>query len=79
MAVAARFYVAKITRHAYNPGHVEVVLQAVVRGPENKAWASATPNGQITMTVNNEAAGAWFTGLLGDDVAITFDRADPLD
>jgi hypothetical protein len=79
MAVAARFYVAKITRNAYNPDHVEVMLQAVARGPENKAWASATPAGQITMTVNNEQAGAWFTDLLGNDVAITFDKADPLD
>lgn len=78
MAVQARFYVAKITRHAYNPDHVVVELQATVRGPENKTWASATPAGQITMTVNNERAGAWFADRLGDDVAITFDQADLL-
>lgn len=78
MAVAARFYVSQITRMAYNPDHLQVALQASTRGPENKAWASATPAGNITLTVNNPAAATWFGDRLGKDVAMTFDDApDP--
>jgi hypothetical protein len=78
MAVSARFYVAQITRHAYNPDHLQVTLQASTRGPENKAWASATPAGQMTLTVNNPDASAWFGDRLGKDLALSFtDAPDP--
>lgn len=71
--VAARFYVASITRHAYNPGAGQVVLRAVSRGPENATWAAATPTGTIDLTVGNEGALATFADALGKEVLITFD------
>ncbi len=76
MKVLARFYVSEVTRRAYDPGAVSVTLQAVGRGPENKAWASATPSGQITMAIKNGDAAAFFGDRLGKDVAITFEAAD---
>lgn len=76
MAVLARFYVAEITRRSYDPGAVQVTLQAVGRGEENKAWASATPSGQITMAIKNGAAAAFFGDRLGKDVAITFEATE---
>ena len=71
--VQARFYVRDITRHAYNPAQVEVVLAAVSRGSENKTWATATPSGTLTMHVSNPSAADWFNERLGKDVAITFE------
>jgi len=73
MSVQARFYVRDITRHAYNPAQVEVVLSAVSRGTENKTWASATPVGELKMSINNPAAAQWFADRLGQDVAMTFE------
>ena len=77
MAVVARFYCASITTTKWNPTseQTEVVLQAATRGQENKVWATATPVGKVTMTINNSAAGQWFRDHLGKDVAITFDDA----
>jgi hypothetical protein len=53
MSVRAKFYVRGITR--WNSGG-SVELQAVVRGNENKSWCSATPSGQLTMSILNESA-----------------------
>lgn len=74
MTVQARFYVASITHTAYGAqrGAVEVKLQAVSRGDQNRQWAAATPSGVITMQVNNEPAAKWFTDMLGQDVDIVF-------
>lgn len=74
--VTARFYVAEVTRRAYNPRHSSVVLQAAGRGEQNKAWAEATPTGQITMTITNESASAFFADRLGKDIAVTFEPLD---
>lgn len=73
MAVKARFYIAEISRKAYNPDHVEVVLQAAGRGEENKDWAKYTPSGEIKMTINNPPAAAFFADRLGKDVTLTFE------
>lgn len=75
MGVQARFYVAELTRQAYNPKHLSVKLQAVSRGDQNKDWAEATPSGQVTMTINNDPAAQWFADRLGQDVTITFEDA----
>jgi len=84
--VAARFYVQRVTRYAggsTRPGfsppspNVEVILLPATRGEENKAWASATPSGEIKLTVGNPSAAAWFDSMLGKDVAITFEERDP--
>lgn len=77
--VVARFYVAKVEKTAYTPGMPPqrgVTLQAATRGEENKSWAQATPAGQVTMHINNGAAGEWFEENLGKDVMITFAAAE---
>ena len=77
MAVTARFYIQRIVKFA-NGGYAEpkptgtVHLMPSTRGEENKVWASATPSGQITMTVRGSAF-PWFEDRLGKDVHITFD------
>lgn len=71
--VQARFYVSEVTRYAYNPENLNVVLRAVGRGEENKTWASATPMGEMKLTIGNAAAAKWFEERLGKDVALTFE------
>lgn len=73
MKVLARFYVAEVTRRAYDTNAVSVTLQAVGRGEENKQWAAATPQGQITMTIKSGPAAEWFGERLGKDVSLTFE------
>lgn len=51
--VRAKFYVEEVARTTYG-GRVK--LRAVSRGEDNKRWASATPSGEITMTIRNELA-----------------------
>ena len=90
--VTARFWVTAITRRPpfVNPSQtngwatpaplIDVKMQVVSggRAPENAAWASATPSGEITMTIGNPEAAAWFDSMLGKDVAITFEARDDL-
>lgn len=73
--VLARFYVASTTRTAYDPGALQVTLQAVSRGPENKEWSTATPSGSLTMTIKSSPAAEFFSDRLGKDIAITFEDA----
>lgn len=81
MAVTARFYVAEITRYANGtsrPGYADpapfgqVVLRPALKSEANKAWASATPSGEIKKTVSGPAL-AWYEERLGKDLHITFD------
>ena len=77
MAVAARFYVAEVSKKAYGGGggYGEVVLQAVTRKTgDNVDWASATPSGRLSMSVNAKAL-AWFDERLGKDVSILIEDA----
>lgn len=86
MAIQARFYVRAIEKYATGlPGggggwakpapHTKVTLAVVSggRAPENAEWASATPHGEIVMTIGNPAAADWFESMLGEDVAVTFE------
>lgn len=73
MSVRAKFYVQEITRRAYNPDAIDVKLAAVCRGEDNKAWASATPNGSMTMSILNGAASEQF--VLGDEFYLDFTPA----
>jgi hypothetical protein len=82
MTVLARFYVSSITKFpSHESGYAapaprgQIKLQAVSRGEENKVWASATPHGELTMTVNNGDAFTWFEDHLGKEVMITFETA----
>lgn len=85
--VTARFYVRQVTRFgAFVTGNapgfsspaplVSVELSPVngSKSDANKSWASATPSGEIKLTVGNPAAAAWFDSMLGKDVAITFEE-----
>ena len=84
MSVSARFYVravekyaaARQTGYAAPAPMVKVSLSPVNgnRAPENEQWASATPSGEITMTIGNPKAAAWFESMLGKDVAISFEE-----
>lgn len=78
MAVTARFYVAEILQYATGgnwappaPGGV-VTLRPALKAEANKEWASATPSGEIKMTIRSDAFG-WFQERLGKDLHITFD------
>lgn len=53
MSVRAKFYVTEVARTVSGG---RVTLQAVCRGADNKAWASYTPVGTITLTILNEVA-----------------------
>lgn len=53
----AKFYISGLELLPGQPG-VKVNLQAVARGDRNADWASATPCGSITMTINNPVAAA---------------------
>jgi hypothetical protein len=76
-AVEARFYISGYERSSYNPDATTVKLQAVCRGEHNKSWSAATPNGQITMTINSGPAAAWFVDKLGKEVSVHFAPAPP--
>lgn len=88
MSVVARFYVRMIEKNAAQrmdgwaqPAPIITVHLNPVsgsRGEQNKAWAAATPTGNVTMTIGNPDAAAWFEEMLGQDIAITFE-ARPAD
>lgn len=59
MSVVARFYVQSVEAPEGSPA-ATVTLGAVCRGAHNKVWASATPSGQIRMTIRNDQATAQF-------------------
>lgn len=86
--IKARFYLASITKMATGlkrPGYAdpapiaEVTLRAVNRKTDdNIEWASATPAGVLTMSVRGEAVPA-FEALLGEDVYLSIERAEPVE
>lgn len=77
--VTARFYVAEMTRRAYDPAAAEIVLKpAYNNGSGNEAWAKATPSGEIKLSVSNASAVEWFAEAMGErrDLHITFAHVD---
>ena len=81
MSIRARFYVRRIIKDAVGSGYAQpapmaqVILNVVSgsKGEANKVWASSTPQGEITLTIGNPVAAAWFEERLGKDIAITFE------
>jgi len=84
MSIAARFYVREIVMHATRVSgsgwadpapNITVKLNVVsgAKGEANKAWASATPVGEISMTIGNPDAAQWFIDRLNQDIAVSFD------
>lgn len=72
MAVIAKFFVSKVVRHEDAPTADRVELGAVCRGAENKAWASATPSGNIQMGILNDVATDYFEE--GAEYLVTFEK-----
>lgn len=56
MHTRAKFYVSGLTLLPGKEAGIQVNLQAVGRGDRNAEWASATPCGSMSMTINNPAA-----------------------
>lgn len=52
----AKFYLSGLTLLPGKDAGIQVALQAVSRGDRNADWATATPVGSMTMTINNVAA-----------------------
>lgn len=84
--VVARFYVASIRQFAGQTAEgwakpaprVEAELRVVsANKPGNADWASATPFGEMKMTIGNPDAAAWFTEMLGEDVEIIIRKRNP--
>lgn len=84
MAVKAKFYVAEINKYATAAGNTQgwaepvpygqVTLRPVTRKKgDNEQWASATPSGEMKMTVNGPAF-PWFESMLGKDILITMEE-----
>lgn len=55
MRLRAKFYVSGVTLLPGSQG-VKLNMSAVARGDRNAGWATATPCGQVEMTINNPAA-----------------------
>lgn len=70
MSVRAKFYVTEIAKTTYG-GRVN--LAVVCRGQDNKEWASATPAGQIQMSIRNELAVEFFD--VGQEYFVDFTPA----
>lgn len=62
-AVSSKWYVTSIEGQ-------QVSLSPVCRGVENRAWASATPGGSMTMWITNSAALEQFTK--GEEYEVVF-------
>ena len=56
MRLRAKFYVTSLELLPGKDAGVKLNLGAVSRGDRNTQWATATPVGQLTMTINNPAA-----------------------
>lgn len=59
--IRAKFYCSEVSKQVWSqvPKRVDaerVKLTAVVHGEENKAWAEATPNGHLEITITNPEA-----------------------
>lgn len=55
--VRAKFYVTGIELQSWG---TSVKMAPVTRGEDNKEWSAATPSGQLTMMVANDAAAEQF-------------------
>lgn len=64
MKTRAKFYISGLTLLPGATGAIQVALQAVSRGDRNASWATATPSGSLTMTINNPAAAQWWDDFM---------------
>jgi hypothetical protein len=74
MSVKAKFYVRGVTAIAgATPDTGSVELLPVTRGAANAPWSSATPSGQINLTITNPNAWRFYRDNLGKELYVTFD------
>lgn len=62
--VRAKFYISGLKLYPGQNAGGEVFLNAVSRGDRNKDWATATPSGELRMTVNNPSGFKWFEDMM---------------
>jgi hypothetical protein len=62
----AKFYLSGLTLLPGKNAGIQLALSAVARGDRNASWAQATPIGNLTMTVNNPVAIAWWENFMQD-------------
>ena len=74
MSVVAKFFVSRVERNEGTPTASQVQMGAVCRGRENRAWASATPGGSISLGILNERATAYFEE--GSEYLVTFQKVE---
>lgn len=70
MSVRAKFFVLNALK---SPHQTVVRLGAVCRGEDNKEWAAATPNAEVSMTILNDVAAEFFEP--GREVYVDFSYA----
>lgn len=73
MTVKAKFYCSNVQTFDGATAS-SVTLGAVCRGVENAQWSSATPAGNITMSILNDLATAQFKK--GQEYEVTFEPVD---
>ena len=73
--VRAKVYVAELKRQAYNPDGVTVIFRAAT-GEDNKRWALATPNLELSMAIKNPLAADVFEQALGKEFYLDFTPAE---
>lgn len=69
--VRAKFYVVEVGKTTSGG---KVVMRAVTRGEDNRAWSAATPWGELTMTIKNDLAFDHFD--VGDEFFLDFTKAE---
>lgn len=73
----AKMYLSEI---AHTTWGTKLTFQVVTKGEENKAWASSTPSGTISMVVKNEIVSDQFTyDQLGKEFYVNFVPVDVAD
>mgnify|MGYP001596771923 FL=1 len=65
--VRVKMFLAELRYNTYGGG---VTLQVVTRGEDNKAWAAATPSGEMKLSIKNELALEFFRDMLGKEFFI---------
>jgi len=64
VSTRAKFYVSGLTLLPGKDSGITLNLSAVGRGDRNAAWASATPVGYISMTIQNPPAVKWWEDFM---------------
>lgn len=78
MGVVARFFITQANVSQQHDGQIaaDVTLKACQRSDQdNVSWTKWTPSGELTMTVLNPNAAAFFRDNVGRDCTLTIELA----